>query len=192
MYFQVQYIEKHAMTIMSQKLQKRNSSARVTFKVCHKIKFHHFIEDSSMYSHCKIRISSTLINFVTNCKSVWKITQHYQNFRFYDCKVICILYAYYQILTEILLLLQYLYICIIYTGSRELRNDHGNIFHNHFNLYFMNNNCNNRVEKCPIAIKLLPTYVIVMGVSNHSGSINNYGYEASLWTCSSWIYKNHI
>ena len=32
-----------------------------------------------------------------------------------------------------------------------------------------------RVEKCPIAIRFLGTYVIVMGVS--------------LWTCSSWIYK---
>ncbi len=28
-----------------------------------------------------------------------------------------------------------------------------------------------RIEKCPIAIKFLSTYVIVMGVSNHSGSI---------------------
>ena len=28
-----------------------------------------------------------------------------------------------------------------------------------------------RVEKCPIAIQFLATYVIVMGVSNHSGSV---------------------
>ena len=28
-----------------------------------------------------------------------------------------------------------------------------------------------RVEKCPIVIKFLATYVIVMGVSNHSRSI---------------------
>ncbi len=39
-----------------------------------------------------------------------------------------------------------------------------------------------RVQQCPIAIQFLATYVIVMGVSNRD--------EASLWTCSSWIYKN--
>ena len=39
-----------------------------------------------------------------------------------------------------------------------------------------------RVEKFPIAIQFLATHVIVMGVSN-------YGNEASLWTCSSLIYK---
>ncbi len=38
-----------------------------------------------------------------------------------------------------------------------------------------------QVKKCPIAIQFLATYVSVMGVSN--------GDEASLWTCSSWIYK---
>ena len=35
------------------------------------------------------------------------------------------------------------------------------------------------IENFPIAIQFLGAYVIVMGVSN----------EASLWTCSSWIYK---
>ena len=45
-----------------------------------------------------------------------------------------------------------------------------------------------RDEQCPIAIQFLARYVIVMGVSNQSGHIN-YGDEASLWTCSSWIYK---
>ncbi len=30
--------------------------------ICHEIKFHHFIEDSSMYTHCKIKISRYLCN----------------------------------------------------------------------------------------------------------------------------------
>ncbi len=59
------------------------------------------------------------------------------------------------------------------------------------------------VEKCPIAIQFLGTYVIVMGVSNRPWNIEMetfsviclslntqfYGDEASLWTWSSWIYK---
>ncbi len=47
-----------------------------------------------------------------------------------------------------------------------------------------------QVKKCPIAILFLATYVIVMSVSNHSGSIKIDGKLATLWTCSSWIYKN--
>ncbi len=39
----------------TEKLETKYNVVFIT--VCNEIKFHHFIEDFSMYSHCKIRVS---------------------------------------------------------------------------------------------------------------------------------------
>ena len=44
-----------------------------------------------------------------------------------------------------------------------------------------------RVEQCPIAIQFLATYVIVMGVSNHSGNINLSTHRESMGSLVSKI-----
>ena len=49
-----------------------------------------------------------------------------------------------------------------------------------------------RVEKCPIAIQFLGTYVIVVGVSNLQGNIEMEiitDVKLAYGTCSSWICK---